>query len=218
MQGDGDHDGSWPIKLFISLRNHPVCYTFSHFLTPSLYTITRLDMSMDWNNKLTEANWLKQISISISCSLRYSFATPSTMKPTQWTCPSGSINQIPGEATVCGDIRITPFYDILQVRLLWIHTVLHVLFLRCCQGMQLSSSRQSTVTRFCFVSMQWHVLFWQVKNKLEEYVADINRNIGSLMSVGPCSKYELPDEGLQVKRLWRVMSCPVIPEKYDVHT
>ncbi|PNW87021.1 hypothetical protein CHLRE_02g105500v5 [Chlamydomonas reinhardtii] len=46
---------------------------------------------------------------------RYGFATPSTMKPTQWSYPGGSINQIPGEATICGDCRITPFYDVQQV-------------------------------------------------------------------------------------------------------
>lgn len=36
---------------------------------------------------------------------RYAFATPSTMKPTQFSYPGGSINQIPGEATICGDCR-----------------------------------------------------------------------------------------------------------------
>eukprot|EP00878_Enallax_costatus_P035294 GHUV01039313.1.p1 GENE.GHUV01039313.1~~GHUV01039313.1.p1 ORF type:complete len:274 (+),score=69.27 GHUV01039313.1:523-1344(+) len=46
---------------------------------------------------------------------RYGFATCSTLKPTQWSYPSGSINQIPGSATVCGDCRITPFYDVEQV-------------------------------------------------------------------------------------------------------
>lgn len=46
---------------------------------------------------------------------RYGFATCSTLKPTQWSYPSGSINQIPGSATVCGDIRLTPFYDMEQV-------------------------------------------------------------------------------------------------------
>ncbi|KXZ44557.1 hypothetical protein GPECTOR_65g175 [Gonium pectorale] len=45
----------------------------------------------------------------------YGFATPSTMKPTQWHYPGGSINQIPGEATVCGDCRITPFYDVQEI-------------------------------------------------------------------------------------------------------
>ena len=46
---------------------------------------------------------------------RYAFATPSTLKPTQWHYPSGSINQIPGTATICGDMRVTPFYDVEQV-------------------------------------------------------------------------------------------------------
>jgi acetylornithine deacetylase len=43
---------------------------------------------------------------------RYSFATGSTLKPTQWKVPEGSLNQIPGECTVSGDIRLTPFYRI----------------------------------------------------------------------------------------------------------
>ncbi|CDY44513.1 BnaC01g10360D [Brassica napus] len=36
----------------------------------------------------------------------YGFATPSTMKPTQWSYPGGGINQIPGECTVSGDVRL----------------------------------------------------------------------------------------------------------------
>eukprot|EP00197_Chlamydomonas_leiostraca_P004747 CAMPEP_0202867528 /NCGR_PEP_ID=MMETSP1391-20130828/9483_1 /ASSEMBLY_ACC=CAM_ASM_000867 /TAXON_ID=1034604 /ORGANISM="Chlamydomonas leiostraca, Strain SAG 11-49" /LENGTH=429 /DNA_ID=CAMNT_0049547581 /DNA_START=14 /DNA_END=1303 /DNA_ORIENTATION=- len=47
---------------------------------------------------------------------RYGYAIPSTMKPTQWRYPGGSINQIPGEATVCGDCRMTPFYDLDKVK------------------------------------------------------------------------------------------------------
>lgn len=45
----------------------------------------------------------------------YGFATPSTMKPTQWSYPGGGNNQIPGECTVAGDVRLTPFYDISDV-------------------------------------------------------------------------------------------------------
>ncbi|AEE83955.1 Acetylornithine deacetylase [Arabidopsis thaliana] len=45
----------------------------------------------------------------------YGFATPSTMKPTQWCYPAGGINQIPGECTVSGDVRLTPFYDVKEV-------------------------------------------------------------------------------------------------------
>ncbi|KAE8055599.1 hypothetical protein FH972_012428 [Carpinus fangiana] len=45
----------------------------------------------------------------------YGFATPSTMKPTQWSYPGGGINQIPAECTISGDVRLTPFYDVKDV-------------------------------------------------------------------------------------------------------
>uniref|UniRef100_A0A0D6R0C2 Acetylornithine deacetylase n=1 Tax=Araucaria cunninghamii TaxID=56994 RepID=A0A0D6R0C2_ARACU len=45
----------------------------------------------------------------------YGFATPSTMKPTQWSYPGGGINQIPGECTISGDVRLTPFYKCADV-------------------------------------------------------------------------------------------------------
>lgn len=46
----------------------------------------------------------------------YSFATPSTMKPTQMSCAKGGLNQLPPHATISGDCRITPFYDVEDVR------------------------------------------------------------------------------------------------------
>ncbi|XP_042493614.1 acetylornithine deacetylase-like [Macadamia integrifolia] len=46
----------------------------------------------------------------------YKFATPSTMKPTQWSYPGGGINQIPYECTISGDVRLTPFYNATDVR------------------------------------------------------------------------------------------------------
>ncbi|XP_064989870.1 acetylornithine deacetylase-like [Musa acuminata AAA Group] len=45
----------------------------------------------------------------------YGFATPSTMKPTQWSYPGGGINQIPAECTISGDVRLTPFYNVTDV-------------------------------------------------------------------------------------------------------
>ncbi|CAN6486324.1 unnamed protein product [Victoria cruziana] len=45
----------------------------------------------------------------------YGFATPSTMKPTQWRYPGGGINQIPAECTISGDCRLTPFYNPIDV-------------------------------------------------------------------------------------------------------
>lgn len=46
---------------------------------------------------------------------RWGFIAPSSMKPTQQECAKGSLNQIPPWATLAGDIRISPFYDILEV-------------------------------------------------------------------------------------------------------
>ncbi|XP_050232166.1 acetylornithine deacetylase isoform X1 [Mercurialis annua] len=80
----------------------------------------------------------------------YGFATPSTMKPTQWSYPGGGINQIPGECTIAGDVRLTPFYNVADV-----------------------------------------------KNKLQEYVDDINENLEKLGTRGPVSKYALPDENMR---------------------
>ncbi|KAJ8754342.1 hypothetical protein K2173_002793 [Erythroxylum novogranatense] len=45
----------------------------------------------------------------------YGFATPSTMKPTQWSYPGGGINQIPGDCSISGDVRLTPFYNVKDV-------------------------------------------------------------------------------------------------------
>ncbi|XP_055961675.1 acetylornithine deacetylase isoform X2 [Mercurialis annua] len=74
----------------------------------------------------------------------YGFATPSTMKPTQWSYPGGGINQIPGECTIAGDVSVA-----------------------------------------------------DVKNKLQEYVDDINENLEKLGTRGPVSKYALPDENMR---------------------
>jgi len=46
----------------------------------------------------------------------YKFASPSTMKPTRVTTPKGGLNQIPGECTISGDVRVTPFYDVSKVK------------------------------------------------------------------------------------------------------
>lgn len=46
----------------------------------------------------------------------YNFLTPSSMKPTQIECSIGSLNQFPAHATVSGDIRLTPFYEMQAVK------------------------------------------------------------------------------------------------------
>jgi acetylornithine deacetylase len=47
---------------------------------------------------------------------RYNFATPSTMKPTQMDVSVGAINQLPAWATMSGDIRLTPFYEVADAK------------------------------------------------------------------------------------------------------
>ncbi|EKX52085.1 hypothetical protein GUITHDRAFT_92346 [Guillardia theta CCMP2712] len=47
---------------------------------------------------------------------RYKFITCSSMKPTQWSYPGGGVNQIPAECTICGDMRLTPFYTAQQAK------------------------------------------------------------------------------------------------------
>jgi len=46
----------------------------------------------------------------------YLFQVGSSMKPTQIKTGPGSINQIPGQCVVQGDIRFTPFYSAKQVK------------------------------------------------------------------------------------------------------
>ena len=45
----------------------------------------------------------------------YNFACGSTMKPTQAFNTGNSVNQVPGEVIIAGDIRVTPFYDLHAV-------------------------------------------------------------------------------------------------------
>lgn len=46
----------------------------------------------------------------------YNFATQSTFKATQISTAPGALNQLPGELIVQGDVRLTPFYEIADVR------------------------------------------------------------------------------------------------------
>jgi len=46
----------------------------------------------------------------------YQFSAGSNMKPTQIECAKGSLNQICPECTISGDIRLSPFYDVEEVK------------------------------------------------------------------------------------------------------
>ncbi|CAI7795877.1 unnamed protein product [Closterium sp. NIES-53] len=116
----------------------------------------------------------------------YGFATPSTMKPTQWSCethlpaPNSLLAlpflpwafvwstraptlQLPIPCSLAPyDIRITPFYDVDEVAA-----------------------------------------------KLREYVADINANLNTLSGPGPCSKFVLPEENLQGRLELEIAEAPM---------
>jgi acetylornithine deacetylase len=47
--------------------------------------------------------------------LLLSYLQQTNMKPTQISCTPGSLNQLPPECTVQGDIRVTPFYHTRDV-------------------------------------------------------------------------------------------------------
>eukprot|EP01132_Coremiostelium_polycephalum_P008046 gene8046-9895_t len=46
----------------------------------------------------------------------YHFDVSSSMKQTMWKKFDGAYNQIPGEVTIMGDIRLTPFHDIATLK------------------------------------------------------------------------------------------------------
>jgi len=64
----------------------------------------------------------------------YAFATPSTMKPTQWDCHKNGLNQICPYCTVSGDIRVTPFYDNAKVKTAVEGCVVRCFGMACCCG------------------------------------------------------------------------------------
>ena len=75
------------------------------------------------------------------------------MKPTQVSCSPGALNQLPAWTEFSGDVRLTPFYDPVDVM-----------------------------------------------NKVQEYIDEINENIEHVPTRGPCSKYTLEGEDVDVKR------------------
>ncbi|QHO52908.1 Acetylornithine deacetylase [Arachis hypogaea] len=72
--------------------------------------INPLELSMDALKKI-QSRFYEDFSPHPQEQI-YGFATASTMKPTQWSYPRGGINQISGECTISGDVRLTPFYNL----------------------------------------------------------------------------------------------------------
>eukprot|EP00897_Mesotaenium_endlicherianum_P009085 jgi/Mesen1/8204/ME000442S07481 len=94
--------------------------------------------------------------------------TAQEVEPVFLADPGGSVNQIPGECTINGDIRQGP--EIL-----------------------LSDQIPSSLPVVSLFPSS------PADHKVKGYVAEINKDPGQLATRGPCSKYTLPDEGLQAK-------------------
>lgn len=73
----------------------------------------------------------------------------------QVKCCEGSLNQLPPWVEISGDVRLTPFYEVEDVR-----------------------------------------------KAVEGYVADINANVSSLPTFGPCSKYEIEGARGSLELTW----------------
>eukprot|EP00873_Tetraselmis_striata_P037083 jgi/Tetstr1/457347/TSEL_043950.t1 len=71
--------------------------------------INSLELAMEAVNEL-QARFYKEFPATDQDKV-YKFECSSTMKPTRFESPPGSINIIPGECTISGDIRLSPFYD-----------------------------------------------------------------------------------------------------------
>jgi acetylornithine deacetylase len=76
--------------------------------------INAIELAMEATSKLQEAFYEK--FPPCEQEREYKFITSSTMKPTQIRCAPGGLNQIPPDATVSGDIRLTPFYEVDEVK------------------------------------------------------------------------------------------------------
>jgi acetylornithine deacetylase len=91
--------------------------------------------------------------------------------------------QVPPHATFSGDIRLTPFYDMADVK-----AKVERCVCVCCASM--------------WVIIQDAARFNTPKpnqNQQNSYVADLNANITQLPSLGPFSKYEVPEEKVKGK-------------------
>ncbi|KAL2348269.1 hypothetical protein Fmac_002269 [Flemingia macrophylla] len=104
-KGNGDTIGS--NKVFIWQN-----FGFRHFAIDNT-AINALELAMDALKEI-QSRFYRDFPPHPQEQV-YGYATPSTMKPTQWSYPGGGINQIPGECTISGDVRLTPFYNVKDV-------------------------------------------------------------------------------------------------------
>jgi acetylornithine deacetylase/succinyl-diaminopimelate desuccinylase-like protein len=104
------------------------------------------------------------VHIQHADEVKYKFATPSTMKPTQIKCSEGSINQLPPWTEIQGDIRLTPFYDVDE-----------------CMKKVMGYVEE--------LNSGWDISDYYVG--CVSYIVHIHVDLSLLPTRGPCSKYEL---------------------------
>jgi len=76
--------------------------------------INSVEMAMDVVSRI-QANFFRDFPRTEQENT-YNFATCSTLKPTQVRSDAGAINQIPSHCVVEGDVRLSPFYDVADVK------------------------------------------------------------------------------------------------------
>ena len=76
--------------------------------------INSVELAMDTINRIQE-QFYRDFPRSADEDT-YNFATRSTLKATQIRSDAGAINQIPSHCVVEGDVRLSPFYDVADVR------------------------------------------------------------------------------------------------------
>eukprot|EP00191_Tetraselmis_sp_GSL018_P003339 CAMPEP_0177609198 /NCGR_PEP_ID=MMETSP0419_2-20121207/18933_1 /TAXON_ID=582737 /ORGANISM="Tetraselmis sp., Strain GSL018" /LENGTH=437 /DNA_ID=CAMNT_0019104051 /DNA_START=132 /DNA_END=1446 /DNA_ORIENTATION=- len=75
--------------------------------------INSMELAMDALAEL-QRRFYKEYPASDNDRL-YKFACSSSMKPTRWEAPPGTINIIPGQCSISGDVRLSPWYDCKDV-------------------------------------------------------------------------------------------------------
>ncbi|CAI6008873.1 unnamed protein product [Closterium sp. NIES-65] len=154
----------------------------------------------------------------------YGFATPSTMKPTQWSCESGrQCESDPWGVHTCRGLQVVSLATALSLpslcsvdeaaatrsqHMAGIGTKLYPMRSCATWAHQLTPHFTSPHALPPPTTAVWTSVD-EVAAKLREYVADINANLSTLSGPGPCSKFVLPEENLQGRLELEIAEAPM---------
>eukprot|EP00605_Chrysophyceae_sp_TOSAG23-4_P000552 GSChrysophyteH1.ASY1.ANO1.622.1 assembled CDS len=100
-----------------SLKAGPLFWIDSADSQPCIGTAGVVNWAIKCKGKLFHSGLPHKGINSIElCTDVLNYIQKNTMKPCQINCTPGALNQLPPEATIEGDIRLTPFYDIKEVQ------------------------------------------------------------------------------------------------------